>query len=89
MLGDYKRAVFSFLIVSFDTIRQRRIQSHRFILGNTGLYKTILDDHKARKTAQLLGHIPSIKPIIDKIRQTNFRLSTEIEFEALRQAGEY
>lgn len=38
--------------------------------------------------AKLLGIIPSIKPIITKIKQTDFRLSAEIELEALRQANE-
>ncbi|MCU0335918.1 MAG: DUF3368 domain-containing protein [Chitinophagaceae bacterium] len=38
--------------------------------------------------AKLTGLVPSIKPIIDKIRKTNFHLSAEIESEALRQANE-
>lgn len=38
--------------------------------------------------AKLVGHIPSIKPIIAKIKQTNFRLSAEIELQALKQANE-
>ena len=38
--------------------------------------------------AKLNGVIPSIKPLINKIRQTNFRLSAEIEALALKQAKE-
>lgn len=38
--------------------------------------------------AKLQGLIPSIKPIITKIKQTNFRLSAEIELQALKQANE-
>lgn len=65
----------------------------------------ILDDYKARKTAEQLGLkitgtvgiiikakingiIPSIKPYLAKIRNTNFRFSDEIEQIALREAGE-
>jgi predicted nucleic acid-binding protein len=38
--------------------------------------------------AKLKNVIPSIRPILDRIRRTNFRLSPDIEEEALRQAGE-
>lgn len=38
--------------------------------------------------AKLNGIIPSIKPFISKIKQTDFRLSSEIELQALIQAGE-
>lgn len=38
--------------------------------------------------AKLQGVIPSIKPLIAKIKQTNFRISTEIELQALKQAKE-
>jgi predicted nucleic acid-binding protein len=39
-------------------------------------------------SAKLHGIIPSIKPVLEKIRNTNFRLSEEIELIALQQAGE-
>ncbi len=38
--------------------------------------------------AKLKGIIPSIKPIFEKIKQTDFRLSPEIELQALKEAGE-
>lgn len=38
--------------------------------------------------AKLLDIIPSIKPLLIKIKLTNFRLSTEIEKQALIAAGE-
>ena len=38
--------------------------------------------------SKLEGLIPSIKPILAKIMQTDFRLSVEIELEALSQANE-
>lgn len=38
--------------------------------------------------ARQKGIISSIKPIIGKLKQTNFRLSTDLESEALMMAGE-
>lgn len=38
--------------------------------------------------AKLKGVIPSIKPILAKIKQTDFRLSPEIEQRALNEANE-
>lgn len=38
--------------------------------------------------AKLKGIVPSIRPIINKMKQTDFRLSDEIELHALRQAKE-
>jgi predicted nucleic acid-binding protein len=38
--------------------------------------------------AKLNGIIPSIKPYIEKIKETNFRISDEIEIQALKQAEE-
>ncbi len=38
--------------------------------------------------AKLTGVIPSIKPLIEKIKQTDFRLSAEIELLALKEANE-
>jgi len=38
--------------------------------------------------AKLTGIIPSIKPILSKIKQTNFRITGEIEQQALNEARE-
>ena len=38
--------------------------------------------------AKLNGIIPSIKPLLEKIKQTNFRLSADIELQALKEANE-
>jgi len=38
--------------------------------------------------AKLSGIIPSIQPLLQKIKQTNFRLSPEIELLALKEANE-
>ncbi len=38
--------------------------------------------------ARQKGIISSIKPILGKLKQTNFRLSTDLESEALMMAGE-
>ena len=38
--------------------------------------------------AELKGVIPSTKPLLEKIKQTNFRLSVELKLQALREAGE-
>jgi predicted nucleic acid-binding protein len=38
--------------------------------------------------AKLMGLIPSIKPLLNKIRQTSFRLSNTLEEIAIKQAGE-
>jgi hypothetical protein len=38
--------------------------------------------------AKLNGIIPSIKPLLNKIKQTNFRLSVDIELQALKEANE-
>lgn len=38
--------------------------------------------------AKLTGIVPSIKPVLEKIKQTNFRLSSDIELQALMEAGE-
>ncbi len=38
--------------------------------------------------SKLQGIIPSIKPYLDKIKKTNFRLTADIESRALKEAGE-
>jgi len=38
--------------------------------------------------AKLENIIPSIKPLLEKIKQTNFRISPEIELQAYKEARE-
>jgi len=38
--------------------------------------------------AKLLGKIDSIVPLLQKIKETDFRISAELEMEALKEAGE-
>jgi predicted nucleic acid-binding protein len=38
--------------------------------------------------AKLIGVIPSVKPILQKMKQTNFRLSIELEDQVLKEANE-
>jgi predicted nucleic acid-binding protein len=38
--------------------------------------------------AKLEGHLPSIKPVLAAIRQTNFRISEKLEAIILKKAGE-
>jgi predicted nucleic acid-binding protein len=38
--------------------------------------------------AKLLGIIPSIKPLLERIKQTDFRLSADIELQALKESKE-
>jgi predicted nucleic acid-binding protein len=38
--------------------------------------------------AKLKRIIPSIKPLLEKIKQTDFRISPEIELQALKEANE-
>jgi len=38
--------------------------------------------------AKLKGFIPSIKPILTKIKATDFRISSELELQALKDANE-
>ena len=38
--------------------------------------------------AKLRGIIPSVKPILEKIKTTDFRLTETLEKQALKEAGE-
>ncbi len=38
--------------------------------------------------AKITGLIPSIKPLLGKIKQTNFRITDDVEQQALREASE-
>lgn len=57
------------------------IKAEKLRLSYTGTIGVIIK-------AKLMGLIPSIKPLLDKIRQTNFRVSVDIELQALKEANE-
>lgn len=63
-----------------DDIKARKI-ADRLGLSFTGTIGIIIK-------AKLNGIIPEIKPILAKIKQTDFRLSVEIELQALHLANE-
>ncbi len=67
-------------IVILDDYKARKI-AERLGVTLTGTIGVIIK-------AKLNGIIPSIKPIIEKIKQTDFRLSAEIEIQALKEADE-
>ncbi|MBS1946828.1 MAG: DUF3368 domain-containing protein [Bacteroidetes bacterium] len=67
-------------IIILDDNKARRT-AHQLGLTYTGTIGVIVK-------AKLQGIVPSIKPILSKIKQTNFRLSAETELQALKQAGE-
>lgn len=63
-----------------DDYKARKI-AERLGLVYTGTIGVIIK-------AKLNGIIPSVKPLLEKIKQTDFRLSAEIELLALKEAGE-
>ncbi len=66
--------------VVLDDIRARKV-AEKLNLDITGTIGVIIK-------AKLNGIIPSVKPILDKIKITNFRLTQDIENQALIAAGE-
>ncbi|MBS1642396.1 MAG: DUF3368 domain-containing protein [Bacteroidetes bacterium] len=66
--------------VILDDIKARKIAT-QLGLACTGTLGVIIK-------AKLQGIIPSIKPILFQIKQTNFRLSAELELQALQLANE-
>ncbi|MES2332915.1 MAG: DUF3368 domain-containing protein [Bacteroidota bacterium] len=66
--------------VILDDYKARKIADH-LGLHVTGTIGVIVK-------AKLNGIIPSIKPLLKKIKETDFRLSEEIELFALREANE-
>lgn len=67
-------------IIILDDSKARRI-ANQLGLSYTGTLGVIV-------RAKLRGLIPSIKPLVAKIKQTNFRLTEELEQQALKQANE-
>ena len=67
-------------VVILDDYKARKI-AERLGVTFTGTIGVIIK-------AKLNGTISSIKPILEKIKQTDFRLSGEIETQALKEADE-
>jgi len=67
-------------VVILDDYKARKI-AERLGITFTGTIGVIIK-------AKLNGIIPSVKPLLEKIKRTDFRLSTEIETQALKEADE-
>lgn len=67
-------------ILIIDDYKARKI-AEKLSLTYTGTIGVIIK-------AKLLGIIPSIKPLLEKIKQTDFRLSADIELQALKESKE-
>jgi predicted nucleic acid-binding protein len=67
-------------IVVLDDLRARKI-ADKLKINYTGTFGIIAQ-------AKLKGKIASVKPVIEKIKQTNFRISDKIIAETLKSAGE-
>ena len=67
-------------VLILDDYKARKL-AERLALSLTGTFGLLL-------RAKRQGLIPVVKPLLDKVRQTNFRFSAVIEMEVLRQAGE-
>ncbi len=67
-------------IVILDDYKARRI-AEKLGMKITGTVGVLIK-------AKLNGIINSVKPFFDKIRKTDFRLTDEIENQALKEAGE-
>lgn len=66
--------------VIIDDYKARKI-AEKLGLTYTGTIGVIIK-------AKLLGIIPSIKPLLEVIKQTDFRLSADIELQALKESKE-
>ncbi|MEP7128655.1 MAG: DUF3368 domain-containing protein [Chitinophagales bacterium] len=67
-------------LLILDDYKARKVAEH-LGLEITGTIGIIIK-------AKIRGLIPSIKPYLEKIRQTDFRMSDELERLALKEAGE-
>jgi predicted nucleic acid-binding protein len=66
--------------VILDDYKARKI-AERLHISYTGTIGVLIK-------AKLEGIIPSIRPLLEKIKQTDFRLSADIELQALKEANE-
>lgn len=67
-------------LLILDDFKARKI-AQRLHLAFTGTIGVIVK-------AKLTGIIPSVKPILEKIKTTNFRLSADLESKILKEANE-
>ena len=67
-------------LVIIDDLKARKI-ANKLNIKITGTIGILI-------AAKRKGIIPSVKPLLNKIKATNFRISIEMENEALRLAGE-
>ena len=68
----------------FSKITPKLLQTNmasRLGINITGIFGVFI-------VAKNKGIIPRIKPVLEKIRQTNFRFSKKLEIEILRQTNE-
>lgn len=67
-------------LLIIDELKGRKI-AKQLGLAITGTLGVIVEAKKS-------GHIALVRPLLDKIRQTNFRLSEQLENIVLKQVGE-
>ena len=67
-------------ILILDDYKARKL-AERLELSLTGTFDLLL-------RAKWQGLIPAVKPLLERIKQTNFRFSAAVELEILKQAGE-
>jgi predicted nucleic acid-binding protein len=67
-------------LLILDDLKARKF-AERLNINITGTLGIIAD-------AKLAGIIPSVRPLLEKIKQTNFRITEAIELALLKKAGE-
>lgn len=67
-------------LIILDDLKARSL-AHQLNISITGTVGVFVQ-------AKLMGIIPSVKPLLTKIKQTNFRVTPIVESLALKQAGE-
>jgi predicted nucleic acid-binding protein len=86
VVGDGEASLFSvalknrYVYLILDDLKARKL-ANLYKINFTGTIGVLI-------AAKQLGYINKIKPLLDKINLTNFRLTTEIQAKALLLAGE-